>query len=194
MQTLEIFGAIIGLLYLYLEYKASRWLWPVGVVMPVIYVWIFYQSRFYADMAINVYYFFASIYGWIMWNKHSQDAEDTLAISHTPKKYIAPITLIGVALFALIAFILINYTNSTVPYGDSFTTALSIIGMWLLAQKYIEQWWFWLIVNVVSCGLYAWKGLTTTALLFAVYSIISLLGYFKWKRLMLNQSTSLPSS
>lgn len=145
-------------------------------------------------MGINIYYFFASIYGWIMWNRHLPDSQNAPAISHTPKKLIAPLTLISVALFALIAFILIRYTNSPVPYGDSFTTALSIVGMWLLAQKYIEQWWFWLIVNVVSCGLYAWKDLTTTALLFAVYSVISLFGYFKWRRIMLNQSTSQPSS
>src|SRR5690554_6345297 len=70
MQTIEIIGAIIGLLYLYLEYKANKWLWPVGVVMPVVYVWIFFNSKFYADMGANIYYFFASIYGWILWNRH----------------------------------------------------------------------------------------------------------------------------
>lgn len=183
MQTIEIIGAVIGLVYLYLEYKASKWLWPVGVLMPIVYVWIFFQSKFYADMGINIYYFFASIYGWIHWNKH-QAKESNLPISHTPKRYYLPLTVIGTALFASIAFILIRFTDSPVPYGDSFTTALSILGMWLLAHKYVEQWWFWFSVNIISCGLYAWKDLYPTSVLFAIYSVISIFGYFKWKRMI----------
>jgi nicotinamide mononucleotide transporter len=70
-----------------------------------------------------------------------------------------------------------------VPYGDAFTTALSIVAMWMLAKKYVEQWWLWFVVNVVSCGLYVWKGLYPTAGLFAVYSVISVFGYYKWKRM-----------
>lgn len=183
MQTIEIIGVFIGLVYLYLEYKASKWLWPVGVLMPIVYVWIFYHGKFYADMGINIYYFFASIYGWIKWNRGKSSGEE-IAISHTPKRQILPLTAIGIAVFAVIAFILIRLTDSPVPYGDSFTTTVSIIGMWMLAQKYVEQWWLWFVVNVVSSALYVWKGLYPTAVLFTVYSVISLLGYFKWKRMI----------
>lgn len=188
MQTVEIIGAIIGLVYLYLEFKASKWLWPVGVVMPVVYIWIFFQSKFYADMGVNIYYLFASIYGWIHWNRHKKSELEELPITHTPKKYILPLTVFGILLFAFIAFILARFTDSPVPYGDSLTTALSIVGMWLLAQKYVEQWWFWFVINIVSCGLYIWKGLHTTSILFAIYSVISVFGYFKWKKMMHNQS------
>ena len=88
------------------------------------------------------------------------------------------------ALFAAIAFVLIRHTDSPVPYGDSFTTAVSIIAMWMLAHKHAEQWLLWVVVNVVSCALYVWKGLYPTALLFAIYSVISVFGYFKWLRMM----------
>lgn len=188
MQTIEIIGAVIGLVYLYLEFKANKWLWPVGVVMPIVYVWIFFQSKFYADMGVNIYYFFASIYGWILWSKHQKNNQEELLITYTPKRYIAPISIIGILLFAIIAFILVRFTDSPVPYGDSFTTALSILGMWLLARKHIEQWWFWFFVNIISCALYLWKGLYTTSVLFAIYSIISVFGYFKWKRMMTSQN------
>lgn len=188
MQTIEIIGAVIGLLYLYLEYNANKWLWPVGVLMPIVYVWIFFQSKFYADMGINVYYFFASIYGWVRWTKHKSEGSG-LPIRHTPRRYIIPILTIGTALFAAIAFILIRFTDSPVPYGDSFTTALSILGMWLLAHKYVEQWWFWFFVNIISCGLYVWKGLYPTSILFAIYSVISVFGYLKWKRMMSSETT-----
>lgn len=189
MQTIEIIGALIGLLYLYLEYKANKWLWPVGVVMPVIYVWIFFQSKFYADMGVNIYYFFASIYGWMYWTRHKRQEDAELPVTHTPHRYSLPLTVAGVSLFAAIAFILVRYTDSPVPYGDSFTTALSILGMWLLARKHVEQWLFWFVVNVVSCGLYLWKGLYPTSVLFAIYSVISVFGYFKWKRMVQPQST-----
>ena len=189
MQTIEIIGAVIGLLYLYLEYKANKWLWPVGVLMPIFYVWIFLQSKFYADMGINIYYFFASIYGWMRWTKaRSENSE--LKISHTPRHYILPLSVIGTLLFAVMAFILVRFTDSPVPYGDSFTTALSILGMWLLAHKYVEQWWFWFFVNIVSCGLYVWKGLYPTSILFAIYSVISVFGYFKWRRMMREETAT----
>jgi len=183
MQTLEIIGAVIGLLYLFLEYKASKWLWPVGVLMPVVYVWIFLQSKFYADMGINVYYFFASIYGWIRWNNNKNEGTG-LPITHTPKRSILPLTVIGLLLCAVIYLVLTRYTDSPVAAGDSLTTALSIIGMWMLAQKHAEQWWIWFVVNLISCMLYLWKGLYPTAALFTVYTVISVMGYYQWVRLM----------
>lgn len=184
MQTIEIIGALIGLVYLYLEYKANKWLWPVGVLMPVVYTYIFFQSKFYADMGINIYYFFASIYGWIMWTRRKKSDTEQL-ISHTPSRFVLPLLVAGVALFSVIAFVLIRYTDSPIPYGDSFTTTVSILAMWMLAHKYIEQWWLWIAVNVVSCGLYIWKGMhIATILLFVVYSIVPFFGYVEWKRLM----------
>lgn len=183
MQLLEIIGAVIGLTYLYLEYKANIWLWPVGVIMPIVYVIIFYQTKFYADMGIYIYYFFASIYGWYIWAKTSKQT-DELSISHTPVKYIGKLIASFGAIFFVITFVLLRFTDSPVPYGDSFTTSLSILAMWMLAHKYIEQWWLWIGVNVVSTVLYVWKGLYPTALLFLIYSIIPFFGYFKWKRMM----------
>lgn len=188
MDILEIIGVFIGLLYLYLEYKANIWLWPVGVIMPIVYVFIFYHSKFYADMGIYVYYFFASIYGWYIWTRSSKK-EDRALIAHTPLKYIGKLIALFVVIFVTIAFILIRFTDSPVPYGDSFTTSLSIIAMWMLAHKYIEQWWLWIAVNVVSTALYFWKGLYPTALLFVVYSIIPIFGYFKWKKMMIVQES-----
>jgi nicotinamide mononucleotide transporter len=188
MHTIEIIGAVIGLLYLYLEYNANKMLWPVGVLMPIIYIYIFFQSKFYADMGVNVYYFFASLYGWIYWNSYKNKGQVELPITHTPKKIILPLIIIGTLLFIIIIFILVRYTDSPVPYGDSFTTTLSVLGMWLLAKKHIEQWWFWFVVNIFSCALYVWKGLYPTSILFGIYSVISVFGYFKWNKIISKQS------
>ena len=187
MDIFEIIGVVIGLIYLYLEYKANIWLWPVGVIMPLIYIFIFYQNKFYADMGIYIYYFFASIYGWYIWTR-SIKKTDQVIISHTPIKYLGKMIGLFALIFTVIAFILVWFTDSPVPYGDSFTTTLSIIAMWMLAHKYIEQWWLWIVLNVVSTGLYFWKGLYPTALLFVVYSIIPIFGYFKWNKMMIEQN------
>ena len=186
MQILEIIGAIIGLVYLYLEYKANIWLWPVGVIMNILYTIIFFQSKIYADMGIYVYYFFASIYGWYIWSKLTTKTEEVL-ISHTPIKHIGKLILAFCLIFTAIAFVLIRFTDSSVPYADSFTTSISIIAMWMLAHKYIEQWLLWIVVNIVSIGLYSYKELDITALLFIVYTIVPFFGYFKWRKIMVKQ-------
>ncbi|HZJ79294.1 MAG TPA: nicotinamide riboside transporter PnuC [Dysgonamonadaceae bacterium] len=185
-KGLELIGLIIGLLYLLLEYKANIWLWPVGVIMPIVYIIIFYQNKFYADMTFNVYYLFASIYGWYIW-ANSLEKTDKGLISHLPKKYIGRLTATFVIIFAAIAFSLINFTDSEVPYGDSFTTTLSILAMWMLAHKYIEQWLLWIVVNAVTAVLYHTKELDITVILFIVNFFVSILGYVKWKKMMLEQ-------
>ena len=83
---------------------------------------------------------------------------------------------------------LINLTDSSVPYADAFTTALSVVGMWLLARKYIEQWWVWLVVDVASVALYIYKDLHFTAVLYALYAVVAIFGYRKWKELMNKQN------
>ena len=172
------------LIYLRLEYKASIWLWPVGVLLPLLYIYIYFVNRFYADMAINVYYLAASIYGWMRWKKHSGSGNG-LGIRFTPPRIWIGVSAVFTALFAALVTILLR-TDDVAPWGDAFTTALSIIGMWMLARKYIEQWGVWLVVNVVSAMLYFSKGMMPTGIVYTVYSIVPIFGYIKWKRLMKN--------
>jgi nicotinamide mononucleotide transporter len=183
MTTIEIIGALIGLLYLWLEYKASIWLWPVGVLMPFFYIYIFFTGKFYANMGINVYYLIASIYGWLQWKKNDSAGVER-PISHLPKRFIPWLVVLCVALSVLIAGILIRYTDSPVPYADAFITALSILAMWMLAHKYIEQWGLWFVANAFATGIYFHQGLFPTSILFAIYTIVPLFGYKKWKGLM----------
>ena len=188
---LEIFGTIVGLLFLWFEYRASIYLWIVGIIMPAIYIFVYYDAGLYADFGINIYYLIAAVYGWFFWvwgrRKHSSNASKELPIVHTPRRYYLPLVLIFVLSFIGIAWILIYFTDSNVPWLDSFTTALSIVGMWMLARKYIEQWWAWIVVDIVCCGLYIYKDLYFTSALYGIYSIIAIFGYFKWKKLMLTQ-------
>ena len=189
---LEILGVITGVIYLWLEYRASIYLWITGIIMPAIYVFVYYEAGLYADFGINIYYLLIALYGWFVWKTgftllgKKRTTEQELPISRTPRSAWLWVTAAYIIAQLFIAWLLINYTDSTVPWADSFTTALSIVGMWMLARKYIEQWWVWCIVDVASSALYIYKGLNFTAALYAVYAIISIFGYYKWKRMMNN--------
>lgn len=183
MDYIEIAGALVGLLYLWLEYKASIYLWFAGIIMPLIYIYVFYVAGLYADMGINIYYLLAGIYGWIAWIKRPEEKAER-SITHIPARIILPLIAIFALLFAAITFLLIRFTDSTVPVSDSFITALSIIAMWMLAYKYLEQWLVWIVVDIACCALSLYKGLYPTMALYGLYSIIAVFGYFKWKKMM----------
>ena len=183
MNYLEIFGTFIGIIYLWLEYRASIYLWLAGIIMPAIYIFVYYDAGLYADFGINIYYLIAAIYGWFFW-MWGHGEKKSLPITHTPWKCYLPLFLVFIVSFIGIARILIEYTDSNVPWLDSFTTALSIVGMWMLARKYIEQWFAWILVDIVCCGLYIYKDLYFTSALYGLYSIIAIFGYFKWKKIM----------
>ncbi len=180
---IEVIGAIAGLIYLYLEIKQNLWLWPLGFITSAFYVYIFYVSKFYADMGLQVYYLFISIYGLYHWlyggNKGKVDA---LPVTRVQKKQIIWLCLVTIVFFVVIEYILEQYTDSTVPIGDAFTTALSITATWMLARKIIEHWWLWVIINSVSLGLYLYKGLYPTSVLFVFYTTMSVVGYYQWRK------------
>jgi len=179
---LEVLGVILGLLYLWFGYRASILVWAVGIVMSAIYIVVYYRAGIYADVGINVYYVLAGIYGWITWIRKAQN-ERPMPVSFAPRRYFMPLALLFLITFVIIAAILINFTDSTIPYGDSFTTALSIVALWMLSRKYVEQWLVWIAVDVVCVWLYLYKGLYPTAGLYALYSVIAVFGYLRWRSL-----------
>lgn len=192
MNYLEVFGTLVGLVYLWLEYRASIYLWLACIVMPAVYLVVYYQARLYADFGINVYYLLASVYGWIAWSrgrkkKNIQQAEEETPITRMPRKVYFPLTVVFILCWVVIALILITWTDSCVPWTDSFTTALSIIAMWMLARKYVEQWGAWMIVDWVCCGLYIYKGLYFTSALYGLYAVVAFFGWRKWLSLMTEQ-------
>lgn len=186
MNYLEILGTVVGIIYLVLEYRASIYLWIAGIIMPAIYIFVYYKAGLYADFGINVYYLLAAVYGLVVWKcgRKKDSHVEELPITYVPKRACIPLLSVFVSAWLGLAFILANYTNSDVVWFDSFTTALSIVGMWLLAHKYVEQWLVWIVVDVVSVGLYLYKDLHFTAVLYAIYAIIAIFGYRKWKQMM----------
>ncbi|MBO5779934.1 MAG: nicotinamide mononucleotide transporter [Muribaculaceae bacterium] len=190
--VLDITKVAVGLIYLYLEYHARRSLWIASVIMPCIGMWLFYNKGLYADFAINIYYLVIAVYGWIVWSRSSKDASNAfvkteakseVAISHVPLKMILPIVALWLCVWGLIAWILATFTDSTVVVLDSMTTSMSIVAMWMLARKYIEQWFVWFVVDAIYVYLYWYKGIYFSGSLYAFYTGMAIVGYRKWCRL-----------
>ncbi len=189
---IEVFGALTGILYVILEIRQSIWLWPLGIITSSVYIWVFFTSKFYADMGLQTYYVFISIYGWYWWMRGGEKKYDreALPVTGISMKLAAILAAVFIILFALIYFILVRYTDSPLPMGDAFTTALSIVATWMLARKIIEHWILWLVADLVSMALYIYKGLYPTVVLFAVYTVMAVIGYNEWRKTMLRSPGS----
>lgn len=181
---LDILKVSVGLIYLYLEYNAKKSLWIASMIMPAIGMWLFYNKGLYADFTINIYYLAIAVYGYLTWNKKNADKKPELPISHIPAKIALAIAAVWAAFWCLTAWVLSTFTDSTVVWLDSFTTSLSIVGMWMLARKFIEQWWIWFVVDAVYVYLYYYKGIYFSGTLYAFYTVMAVFGYRRWKGMM----------
>ena len=165
--------------------------------MPTISMWIYFSKGLYADFAINIYYFVIAIYGYVIWTRgkrksgnpgkqEKEKKDDELPITNIGRKELTLCVAGFLVLWGGIYAVLEYMTDSNVPMADAFTTALSIVGMWMLAKKYIEQWIAWIAVDAVCVGLYIYKGIYLYALLYLIYTVIAVLGYRKWQKLRNN--------
>ena len=148
-------------------------------------MWVYFTKGLYADFGINIYYLVMAVYGYVAWTfNFRKKTKQELPVSRLTLRVGITLAVVAALLWALLAWILIAFTDSTVPYADAFTTALSIVGMWMMARKIAEQWLVWFIVDVVCVALYIYKGIYFYAGLYTAYTIVSLLGYRKWLRMI----------
>ena len=182
---LDIFTTVLGLIYIWLEYRAHVALWVIGIIMPALDIILYWQHGLYGDAGMACYYTLAALYGLYVWKfRKSKNLKQELPISHMPRRQYLPAMVGFFVAWGVVYYILITWTNSTVPVLDSFTNALSFVGLWALARKYLEQWLFWIVVDVVCCVLYIQKGIPFKAGLYGLYVLIAIAGYYKWKKMM----------
>lgn len=179
---IEMIGAVLSLIYLYCSVNQKIALWIFGFLSSAFYIVIFFNSKFYADATLQVYYLIISIYGIINWKKGTKiSGEGELPITIINKKQWFELCCATLLVFTGYFIVLNFFTDSPVPMGDSFTTALCIVGTWMLARKMLENWLFFILADAILVGLFIYKSLYITAVLYAIYTIIAVFGYFKWK-------------
>ena len=183
LDWLDIFTTILGLIYIWLEYRAHIALWVIGIIMPALDVILYWNHGLYGDAGMACYYTLAAFYGLYIWKfKKTRKKKESLPIVYMPRRQYLPTAACFFVAWGAIYYVLITWTDSTVPVLDSFTNALSFVGMWALARKYLEQWLFWMVVDIVCTVLYIQKGIPFKACLYGLYVVIAIAGYQKWKK------------
>jgi len=179
----ELLGAILGILYIIFSIKQNILTWPTGLLTSLFYIVVFYNSKFYADMGLQVYYVGISIYGWYYWMKGKQpEQKKNIHVRKTIARLWLKLCVVSILIYFVLLIILLKLTDSDVPYLDSLTTALSVVATWMLARKYMEHWLIWIFVDLLSAALYIYKNLWPTVILFIIYTVMAVLGYREWKK------------
>ena len=180
MTAIEVIASLFGLLCVWLTVRQNIWCWPIGLVMVSLYVWIFYKAKLYSDMGLQVVYIVLQIYGWIHWLRGGPRDSD-LPVTRLSGNRIAFWIIVAVACTVLLGGGMARWTDAAIPYWDATTTVLSLIAQYLLARKVLENWLFWILVDVLAIGIYAVKELYITAGLYAVFLGLATWGWLAWK-------------
>lgn len=178
---LEVIAVVAAVLYLLLAIRQNIWCWFFAAISTTLYVLIFIDVRLYMEAVLNGFYLCMAVYGWHTW-RHGRHGESALPVtSWAPAIHLQAIAII-VVVAVINGYLLDNWTNAAFPYIDSMTTWAAIWATFLVARKVLENWWYWLAIDIVSVFIYWQRDLQLTALLFAVYVVMIPFGLISWTR------------
>ncbi|HTM97334.1 MAG TPA: nicotinamide riboside transporter PnuC [Pedobacter sp.] len=179
---LEWCGVFTGILCVWLAAKNNIWNWPVAIISVLIYILIFFETKLYADMGLQVYFFAMNVYGWYYWSKQRNNPAASRPVSIITKKEIL-LSIVGIIVFTIaLGFLLFKQTDAAFPFVDSFCTACSLIAQIFLARKVLQNWLIWIFVDVIYVGMYFSKDLYATGLMYVLYIGIATMGYLDWRK------------
>lgn len=180
---IELFAAISGFIYIFFSIRQSIFLWPIGIITSAGYIVVFYRTTLYADMALQGYYLIVSIYGWYHWlrGKDKSIGNETIKIITLSVRGVIYM-FVSIALLTALLWYILGHTNASNPFWDSFITAGSIVATWMLARKYLEQWLLWIFFDAATIGLALYKKMYPTTILMAIYTVMAVVGYIRWRR------------
>jgi nicotinamide mononucleotide transporter len=180
VNPLESIAALFGVVSVYLSVRQNIWSWPTAIVNVGLYTLVFHGSRLYADMGLQVVYIVISFYGWYQWLYGGKNRTE-LEVSRTRRRLGILLVGIGAASALVLGTALHRTTNAALPYLDSATTSASLVAQWMMTKKLLENWVVWVAVDVVYIGMFIYKSLYVTALLYLVFLVLSVMGYRQWK-------------
>ncbi len=176
----ELTAVILALAYLVLAIRQNIWCWFCAAISTAMYVYLFARANLYMESLLNVFYFGMAIYGWTVWRSGETDGE--LPVSVWPLQVHVYAVSGIIFLAAATGFLLAIFTDAAYPYIDSATTFAAVWATFLVARKILENWWYWLVIDVVSVFIYWTRGLEATAVLFIVYVVFIPIGLVAWTR------------
>ncbi len=196
MQTtaLEFIAVITGTLSVIYSRKENILLYPVGLLSTTIFIYLSVKGHLYGEASVNLYYTIMSIYGWWLWAKKSPDKSPELKITHSNKKewinQLLFFLLFYIVLYISLSWLKKEFAPEAIPWADAFASASAYTGMWLMARKKVESWYWWIITDIASVPLYYSKGYVFTGFQFVILTILAIAGLQSWK--LKSQSAKLP--
>lgn len=187
MDPVELAGFVLSLAMVYCNIKEIHWGWPMAILSSALYGLVFWNSQLYGEASLQVMFILGAFWGWHQWRKGTQSNNPEMQkasalqisqLSRVELKQTAAATLLA---WPVLAYFLKSYTDSDVAIWDALVTSLSLLGQYLLAKKKIENWWVWLVVNIITVGLMLMKSLWLTALLYVLFAILSYIGLKAWR-------------
>ncbi len=176
----ELIGAVLGVAMVICNIRQIHWGWPLAFASSVLYVFVFADAKLYAEVALQIFFAIAAVWGWWQWLRGSNASGQALQ-PHTLPNAIAIKSIAFCAIsMPAIALFLSKYTNSDVPWWDALPTVLSLVATYLLGKKYTANWPLWIIVNIISIALFAYKGLWLTVGLYALFAVMAAVGWRTW--------------
>jgi nicotinamide mononucleotide transporter len=181
VSAVEIVAAVITAYSIWLATKENIWYWPTGIVSLVLYTWTFYQARLYGESLLQVICLGLMIYGWYEW-LHGGSNRAELPVTRTPKRAWLPMFAVGIGGSAATALLMLRFTDNPAPWVDAAILVFSLVAQLMTARKWIENWIFWIVINVISVALYINRQLYPTAVLYVILLVLAFEGYRKWTR------------
>lgn len=183
MFWIEITATIFGLICVVLTIRRNIWCWPTGLVQVILFIAVFYHAKLYSDLILHGIYVFLQLYGWHCWRASDHGAADEkISIGSLPLPQLGLWIATAAAGTAVWGYIMQRWTDADFAYGDAFTTVASLIAQYLLARRRLENWLFWIVVDVVAIGIYLRKGLLPTTVLYTVFLGLAITGLVVWRR------------
>ena len=183
----EVLAVITGIISVYLSTRENIWSWPTALVNVALYFVVFYETKLYADMGLQVVYFALSLYGWYEWLYGGENRTE-LHVSRTSPALGVRLAMIAVACVAVLGTVLARFTDAALPYIDSATAGTSLVAQWMMTRKILENWAVWVAVDVVYIAMFVFKRLYLTAGLYSVFLVLAIMGYVQWKRSLAERS------
>ncbi|MFN3917491.1 MAG: nicotinamide riboside transporter PnuC [Flavobacteriales bacterium] len=180
-SALEWIAVLSGVAYVIFAAKENIWCWPASLTGVTIYIFLCFQANLYSEMILQVFYFVMAFYGWSEWLKRKKQLESNPIVSRKITQHV--LGIIAIILITLVAgYSLKTYTNAALPYLDAFTSVASIYATYLVAKKVLENWLYWIVIDLVSVYIYTNRQLAMTALLYLFFVIIAIYGYYVWRK------------
>lgn len=188
LNELEIVGLISGILYVLLAARANIWCWFFGLINVLVFLWMCWQGNLYAETFTQIIYLLLTVYGWYSWQfgKANQNNASLPITQTTNKEWLLFLTFVIIGT-GLLGYLLGTYTNADIPFADSLTTTVSLAATYMVARKKLENWIIWVMVDWWYIDLYHYKGWLLFSVLFAFYVLMSIIGYFTWRKKMLQE-------